>query len=220
MTTKAVIFDLWNTLAYNKDSKANPIVKLQEMLGLNLNIYREVEQGFMMNEFKTKRDAMISLCKHLGLKPKQLLVDSLVHMWDNMQLNVTLFPDVAPILEKLKVKYKIALLSNTECFSIKEFKEKGFGKYFDYTAFSCEIGLLKPDPKVFRLVLDKLGVKGDEAVMVGDNYQDDVLAAEKVGMRAILLKRDYAKYKAKPSHIESHNHTSAIEDLSELEALL
>jgi len=220
MATKAVIFDLWNTLAYTKGAKTNPIVKLEEMLGLNMGLYREVEQGLMKKEFKTKREAMKSLCRHIGVKPKDVLVDSLVYVWDNTQMNVTLFPDVVQMLQKLGNKFRIGLISNTDCFTVSKFNELGFNNYFNSVAFSCKLGLLKPDPRIFRLVLHDLGVKPEEAVMVGDNYKDDVLAAEKLGIKGVLMKRDYDKYRAKPLFIESHDHSRTIRNLEELERFL
>jgi putative hydrolase of the HAD superfamily len=220
MAIKAVIFDLWNTVVYNKGTKVNPIVKLEEILGLNIGLYREVELGFMTKSFKTRRDAMTSLCRHVGVKPTDRLISNLVDVWDGLQISVTLFPDVIPVITKLRSKYKIGLLSNTDCFTIKEFKDNGYEKYFDSISFSCNLGLLKPDPKIFKLVLHELGTKPEETVMVGDNYNDDILAAERLGIRGVLLKRDYDKFDAKPSHIESHSHSRVIKDLTELEKFL
>lgn len=220
METKALIFDLWNTLAYNKGAKINPVVKLEEKLGLNMKLYREVELGFMRKMFSTRRDAIISLCKHIGMKPKETLVDSLVHMWASMPLNMSFFPDVISVLERLGKDYKLGLVSNTECFSIKEFINNGYDRYFDYTAFSCRLGVLKPDPRIFKIIMHELGSIPEETMMVGDNLKDDVLAAEKLGIRGVLIKRDFEKYRAKPSWIESGTHKRMIRDLTELERFL
>ena len=130
MATKAVIFDLWNTIAYNKGAKINPIVKLEELLGLNMGLYREVELGFMTKRFKTRKDAMVSLCKHVGVKPTDRTVDTLVYVWRGLQISVTLFPDVIPAITKLRSKYKTGLLSNTDCFTVEDFKNKGYGKLY------------------------------------------------------------------------------------------
>ena len=216
MATKAIIFDLWNTVAYNKGAKINPIVKLEEMLGLNIKLYREVELGFMTRRFKTRKDAMINLCRHVGVKPTDRMVDSLVYVWSGLNLNMKLFPDVVPVITELRNKYKIGLLSNTDCFTIKDFKDKGYEKYFDSIAFSCDLGLLKPDPRIFKLVLHELKAGPEETVMVGDNYKDDILAAERLGMKGVLLKRDYDKFDTKPSHVESGTHTRMIKELKEL----
>lgn len=220
MATKAIIFDLWNTLAYNKGTKINPIVMLEKRLGLNMNLYREVELGFMTKMFNTRKDGIISLCKHIGVKPKDILVDSLVHMWVSMPLNVAFFSDVIPVLDKLRKKYKLGLISNTECFSMKGFIDSGYNRYFDYAAFSCRLGILKPDPKIFKIIMHELGSKPGETIMVGDNLKDDVLAAERLGVRGVLIKRDFEKYVAKPSWIESGTHEHVIKDLTELEKFL
>lgn len=220
MAAKAIIFDMWNTIAYNKGARINPIIKLQQILDLNIRLYREVELGIMTRKFKTREDAMTNLCKQVGVKPNERLVNNLADVWRGLGINVTFFPDVIPEITKLREKYKIGLLSNTDCFTVQEFREKGYDKYFDGIAFSCELGLLKPDPKIFKLLLHDLGVKPEEAVMVGDNYKDDVLAAEKVGMRGILLKRDYEKYRAKPSYVETGHAERVIKGMSELEKFL
>jgi putative hydrolase of the HAD superfamily len=220
MATKAIIFDMWNTIAYNKGAKVNPIIKLQQILGLNIRLYREVELGIMAKKFKSREEAMKNLCKQVGVKPDDRIVNNLVDVWRGLDINVTFFPDAIPTITKLREKYKIGILSNTDCFTVQEFREKGYDKYFDGIAFSCELELLKPDPKIFNFLLNELGVKPEEAVMVGDNYKDDVLAAQKVGMRGILLKRNYEKYHAKPSYVETGHSDRVIKDLTELEKLL
>jgi len=220
MPTRAIIFDLWNTLAYNKGVRKNPIVMLEEMLGLNMNLYREVESGFMTRKFGTRREAIVNLCKHIGVKPDYRLVDRIVMMWEGLQLNITLFPDVVHAMRHLRKKYKVGLISNTECFSAQEFREKGYDKHFDYVGFSCETGHLKPSPDVFALAMRALGAKANETVMVGDNLKDDVLAAERLGMKAVLIKRDFGQYDAKPSWVETGVHSRIISSLKELDRFL
>lgn len=54
---------------------------------------------------------------------------------------------------------------------------------------SLELGFMKPHPHIFRAALEMAGVPATEAVMVGDSYAHDVVGAEQVGMRAVLLSR-------------------------------
>jgi len=58
----------------------------------------------------------------------------------------------------------------------------------DSTTFSSEVGTRKPDPRIFRDALEKLGVAPEEAVFVGDRLMDDVDGAQRLGMRAILTR--------------------------------
>ena len=63
--------------------------------------------------------------------------------------------------------------------------ETEFRGLFDAEVFSATCGLRKPDPRIYRLALDRLGVEPEEAVFVGDGANDELAGAERVGMRAI-----------------------------------
>jgi putative hydrolase of the HAD superfamily len=64
----------------------------------------------------------------------------------------------------------------------------GIMPYLDATAFSSEVGTRKPDPRIFRRVLEELDVKPREAAFVGDRLRDDVAGAQGVGMRGVLTR--------------------------------
>jgi putative hydrolase of the HAD superfamily len=70
--------------------------------------------------------------------------------------------------------------------------------------------MIKPDPALFELMLEKLEVEAGEAIMVGDSLPDDIQGAEAVGITGILIDRGnyHPRY---PNHIE---------ELSELTQLL
>jgi putative hydrolase of the HAD superfamily len=65
--------------------------------------------------------------------------------------------------------------------------ETAFADLFDSTIFSCSVGLRKPDPRIYRLALDELGVEPREAIFVGDGANDELAGAERVGMTAVML---------------------------------
>jgi putative hydrolase of the HAD superfamily len=67
--------------------------------------------------------------------------------------------------------------------------ETAFADLFDSTVFSCSVGLRKPDPRIYRLALDELGVEAEEAMFVGDGANDELAGAERTGMRAVLIHR-------------------------------
>jgi putative hydrolase of the HAD superfamily len=71
-------------------------------------------------------------------------------------------------------------------------RELGIASYLDFTVTSAEVGADKPQPPIFLKALELAGVKADEAIHVGDQYQNDVLGAKGVGISPILLDRaDY-----------------------------
>ncbi len=113
--------------------------------------------------------------------------------WSNM---TKLYDDVIPTLVYIHNKgIKLALISNT-IFEGKlhdsDLERLGIFKYFDFTIYSSDVGVRKPEPKIFKVALEKLKVSPDEAIFVGDRLYDDIKGAKRVGMTAILKeKRTY-----------------------------
>ena len=68
--------------------------------------------------------------------------------------------------------------------------ETPFHGLFDAEVFSCSVGLKKPDPRIYLLACEQLGVDPQEAVFVGDGANDELAGAERVGMTAVLIERD------------------------------
>jgi putative hydrolase of the HAD superfamily len=69
-------------------------------------------------------------------------------------------------------------------------EETPFAGMFDATVFSCSAGMRKPDPRIYQLALDELGIDPGEAIFVGDGANDELAGAERVGMRAVLIHRE------------------------------
>lgn len=68
--------------------------------------------------------------------------------------------------------------------------ETPFHGLFDAEVFSCSVGLRKPDPRIYLLACEQLGVEPGEAIFVGDGANDELAGAERVGMKAVLLERE------------------------------
>jgi putative hydrolase of the HAD superfamily len=63
----------------------------------------------------------------------------------------------------------------------------GLSRYLDFVIDSSEVGVEKPDSRIFQLALERAGLGPDAAVYVGDLYSVDVLGARSAGLRAVLL---------------------------------
>lgn len=82
----------------------------------------------------------------------------------------------------------LAVISNTEDGRLKDSLDAaGIGDRFDLLIDSHLVGCRKPDAEIFRLALQRLELKADEAAFVGDSYVHDALAARAIGLRGILL---------------------------------
>ncbi|HKZ22452.1 MAG TPA: HAD family hydrolase, partial [candidate division Zixibacteria bacterium] len=112
---------------------------------------------------------------------------------------ITLIDGVKEILEHFKKQnLKIGLISNSSFpteFHIEELKNYDIIHFFEETLFSYDFGLRKPHPDLFKHVLNKLELKPQETVFIGDRLIEDVSGPQKVGMKAILKykkERDYS----------------------------
>ncbi len=92
------------------------------------------------------------------------------------------------ILKLFKNQYKIAIVTNN---LISEQEEKleylGLTKYIDLMLTSEEARVPKPDPQIFNLLLAMLKIKPEEAVMIGDSWEHDIIGAHNAGMKCIWL---------------------------------
>jgi putative hydrolase of the HAD superfamily len=95
------------------------------------------------------------------------------------------------VLEDLAHDHVLGLVTNGAP-SVQHAKLAGttLGPYFKAIVISGEIGIPKPDPRIFELALERLGVPAEEAAMVGDSRPRDVAGARATGMRAIQIVRD------------------------------
>jgi HAD superfamily hydrolase (TIGR01509 family) len=105
------------------------------------------------------------------------------HLWCNPD------PQAAEVLDELKQQgLVLAVISNTEDGRLTEsLAAAGIADRFDLLIDSHVVGIRKPDPAIFELTLELLGIKAGEAAYVGDSYVHDALAARGSGLRGILL---------------------------------
>jgi putative hydrolase of the HAD superfamily len=91
-------------------------------------------------------------------------------------------------LERLRgAGFKLAVVSNSEGTIEQMLLEIGLRPLFDAVIDSSVVGFTKPDPRIFGIALDRLGVAAADALMVGDSPSADVDGASAAGIRAALI---------------------------------
>jgi putative hydrolase of the HAD superfamily len=104
--------------------------------------------------------------------------------------NYRLFPDVEQTLGRLRTAgLVLGVVSNFEEWLERLLEVLGVTPFLDVRVISGVEGVEKPDPKIFRLALDRTGVEPELAVYVGDSVTFDVEPAAAVGMFAVLIDR-------------------------------
>lgn len=92
------------------------------------------------------------------------------------------------VLETLHAKYQLALVTNgNDQAQRNKVAQIGFEKYFDVIVTSEQAGKKKPAPNVYALALEKLHLKKEEVIFVGDTFSTDIIGAHRFGMDAIWL---------------------------------
>lgn len=103
-------------------------------------------------------------------------------------LRVALFPNAFYILDYLKEKYQLHIITNG--FSEVQFvklESSGLDKYFDKIITSEKVGYKKPDKRVFQFAFKKTGAKPENSIMIGDDPDVDIKGAMDVGMDQVLF---------------------------------
>ena len=113
-----------------------------------------------------------------------LAIDYIEHLSDFNNL----IPDTFLVLEELKLKYNMHIITN----GFKEVQRRKLEKsklihYFKTVTISEDVGVKKPDKLIFEHAIFSAKAKIENSIMIGDNYHADILGASALGMRAIYF---------------------------------
>jgi 2-haloacid dehalogenase len=94
-----------------------------------------------------------------------------------------LMPGALGLVRKLARKFPLALVTNgIAAVQKRRFAASPITPYFRSIVISEEVGIAKPDPRIFRPALEKIGVRAGEVLYVGDSVTSDMAAARNAGM--------------------------------------
>jgi putative hydrolase of the HAD superfamily len=99
--------------------------------------------------------------------------------------HATPYSDALLVLTEVSRRYRAAFLTNGNT----DPAQYGLDRFLDPIVHAAVEGAAKPDPRIFRILLERAGMKATEAVYVGDSLSDDVAGARAAGVRSIWLNR-------------------------------
>ncbi len=125
---------------------------------------------------------------------------------------VTAVEGIKEILPFLKEKYQIVLVSNavdSDKNQVRQALERvGIAEYFSEIFTPQELKARKPSPKFYLNILKQIDIESENAIMIGDDYEKDIIAAKQVGLWTIWYnpgKQEFNK-KGYPYHDAEVNH--------------
>ncbi len=102
-------------------------------------------------------------------------------------LDYTLDHKMFELLKKISKQYTTALLSNLNIdMKDKIIKDLGLDRYFKHMIFSNDVGVLKPNPAIYKVAIEKLKLKPESLLFIDDS-QDNIEGAKKLGLKTILF---------------------------------
>lgn len=114
--------------------------------------------------------------------------------WDNSLEK--LYDAAYSMITGLYGKYKLGIIANQSLGTQERIDKWGIGKYFDVVMASAEAGCAKPDLRIFQMALQKAKCEPNEAVMVGDRLDNDIVPAKELGMKTVWVRQGYAIYQS------------------------
>lgn len=187
----AVVFDLDDTLLDRRASfhafaagfiaERFPEGDLPDELETMIALMEALDQGGYGKKFVLYE----TVVKKWGIEDKSAQELMAAH-YKTFARYVTPDPDMAEVLDMLGTKYKLGLITNGSSEGQHAKLDRlGIRDRFGAVVVSGDIGIHKPDPRIFEMCLSALGVAPGRAVYVGDHYENDVLGARGAGMRAV-----------------------------------
>ncbi len=118
------------------------------------------------------------------------LIDSLWEAHQRVGLWTVAAQGALEAVSELKRRgFRLGVVSNAEGTVARNLNDAGFTGVFDTVVDSHLVGVLKPDPAIFHVALERMSLKADRAVFVGDMPEIDVKGAKAAGIVPILLDR-------------------------------
>ena len=195
MKVQAVIFDLFGTLV---DDFASSVSQMSnafvEALAVPYEpftqLWRQTTERRVIGEFQTIEASIEYVCSQLGV---QLTGERMAKAVE-IRLRYTRRaleprPHAIATLEQLKNEgNKIGLLSNCSIEIPILWPETAFADLIDSPIFSSRERLKKPDPRIYRLVCERLGVEPEACLYIADGENHELTAAAKVGLHPVLIR--------------------------------
>ena len=141
----------------------------------------EAEYSMFIDYYRT-------ILTEMGISLTQAQLEKLAYLQTYRDDRYILFDDVLPYLEKWQKQYTLGIVSDAPPSTRRILKTAGVMDFMSGATFSCDLGVLKPDPRIYQSTLDQLGVTAGEAVFI-DDFPSKLRGAHAIGIRTVQMRR-------------------------------
>lgn len=201
MKYDAVVFDLFGTLV---DSYLGPAygaaqAEIATLLGVPLDklqrVWPQSRRERDTGAFGSVEGDLRQVCLALGVDPDpDRLASAAAVRTEAYARTVRVRPGSIRTLEEIRrMGCKTALVSDCGFEIPAIWPATPFPPYLDAAVFSAEVGVAKPDPRIYHIACDRLGVTADRCLYVGDGGSRELTGAKAVGMHPVLIRVEYER---------------------------
>jgi putative hydrolase of the HAD superfamily len=196
MKCQAVIFDLFGTLVPNFTDKEYRQVceQMAEILGAPPEEFWRLWRGsFNERVLGILPDVEANIkyvCRQLSINPTDDRIQESVKLRFYYEARALVArPETSRVLASLKARgLKLGLISDCSSEAPAVWKDIPISEFFEVALFSCQLGIKKPDIRIYHLAAEKLGVAPGACLYVGDGSSQELTGAVNAGMTAVHLK--------------------------------
>ena len=198
MPPAAVIFDLFGTLVptFSRAHFRQCLARMAGAVGVGAEDFRRLWMRDTARDrgtgvYRTMGDNVAAICQMLGVSPSAEAVARAqeIRCDNTADFLVHPRPDAVPTLDELRRRgFKLALVSDCSMDVPLTWSRSPLARCLHVTAFSCVVGVRKPDPAIYLAACTGLGVTPPQCLYVGDGCSRELTGARALGMRPVLLR--------------------------------
>jgi putative hydrolase of the HAD superfamily len=172
----------------------------------------DAEPGLKHRISALRRKVLFHALKDAGYAEAraQSLADQSFEVFLHARHQIEVFPEVEPTLEILAQRYTLGVITNGNA----DVRRLGLADYFAVTLCAEDLGIGKPDSRLFEEALNRVQIPANAAVHIGDHPGDDIFGAQQAGLRAIWFNPQGKAWEA------DHKPDAEIRSLVELPGVL
>jgi HAD superfamily hydrolase (TIGR01509 family) len=191
---EAILFDVGGV--YLKGSVSNFVHQARQVLGID-NAVKANESAFHPGLNKGTIDHDTAFREFFGVPINEDQMRRIKELWTS---NWKPDPEMSSLVNRLKKRYVLAVLSNSEKLNSDNFQKKGLYDPFRHLILSHELGVIKPEPYIYRIALQRVGIPAHQCLFL-DDQEDCAQGARDMGMWAEVVR----SYKQAVDALASHN---------------
>ncbi len=195
MLFEAVVFDLFGTLVpgFPLPRFHNTLTAMADAVGADPDEF--IERWYATWEdrgtgrLKSIAANVLRICNSVNVPPtdSQLAKATAIRVAFTREI-LGPRPDAISTLAKIKSSgRRLALISDCSAEVPELWPETPFASLIDVPVFSCVVGAKKPDPRIYRLACEGLGISPQKCLYVGDGFSQELAGARGVGMHPVLI---------------------------------